>query len=140
MIPAHISKPAPTTFYALARAIYERALRGLCLVGGMRGVSLKEAVQIVYMKLDVATLWCGVVNILVTARAKIFPVIAQHVHQIVGPREGLADEDLLATHREGFSYTLIVGHWQLDSQAQLLGTPRRRSMGSMEAPQQHSPS
>ena len=39
-ISSHISKLEPTAFYALARAMYERAPGGRCLVGGMRGVSL----------------------------------------------------------------------------------------------------
>ena len=43
-ISSHISKLEPTAFYALAMAIYERALGGPCLVGGMRGVSLQEVV------------------------------------------------------------------------------------------------
>ena len=39
-ISSHVSKLEPTAFYAVATAIYERALGGPCLVGGMRGVSL----------------------------------------------------------------------------------------------------
>ena len=39
-ISPHISKLEPMAFYALATAVYERALGGWCLVGGMRGVSL----------------------------------------------------------------------------------------------------
>ena len=37
---SHVSKLERTAFYDLATAIYERALGGPCLVGGMRGVSL----------------------------------------------------------------------------------------------------
>ena len=36
-ISSHVSKLEPTAFYAVARAVYERALGGPCLVGGMRG-------------------------------------------------------------------------------------------------------
>ena len=39
-ISSHVSKLEPTAFYAVATAIYERALGGPCLVGGMRGISL----------------------------------------------------------------------------------------------------
>ena len=38
-ISSHVSKLEPTAFYAVATAVYERALGGPCLVGGMRGVS-----------------------------------------------------------------------------------------------------
>ena len=55
-ISSHVSKLEATAFYALATAIYERALGGPCLVGGMRGVSLKEVVRTVHMKFDLARL------------------------------------------------------------------------------------
>ena len=42
-ISSHVSKLEPTAFYAVATAVYERALGGPCLVGGMRGISLREA-------------------------------------------------------------------------------------------------
>ena len=35
-----VSKLEPTAFYAVATAVYERALGGPCLVGSMRGISL----------------------------------------------------------------------------------------------------
>ena len=55
-ISSHISKLEPTAFYALAAAIYERALGGPCLVGGMRGGSLQQVVRTVHMKLNLARL------------------------------------------------------------------------------------
>ena len=88
-ISSHISKLEPTAFYALATAIYKRALGGLCLVGGMRGVSLQEVVRMVHMKLDLARLRCRVVDVLITDLAKFFDVIAQDVHPIVGAHVGL---------------------------------------------------
>ena len=74
--PPPVSKLEPTAFYALATAVYERALGGFCLVGGMRGVSLQEVVRTVHMKLDLARLQRRMVDILVTALAKFFGVIA----------------------------------------------------------------
>ena len=96
----------PTAFYALAIAVYERALGGPCLVGGMRGVSLQEVVRMVHMKLDLARLQRRVADVLVTDLAKFCDVIAQDVHPIVGARVGLGDAGHLATHTEGFSYAL----------------------------------
>ena len=75
-ISPHISKLEPTAFYALATAMYERALGGPCLVGGMRGVSLQEVVRTVQMKQDLARLQRGVVDVLVTNLTKFFDVIA----------------------------------------------------------------
>ena len=132
-ISSHISKLEPTAFYALATAIYERALGGPCLVGGMRGVSLQEVVRTVHMKLDLARLQHRVVDVLITDLAKFFDVIAQDVHPIVGARVGLGEADRLATHSEGFSYTLPLGPWQLSTVAQLLGSPRAFSRVSMQA-------
>ena len=122
-ISPHVSKLEPTAFYAPATAIYERALGGPCLVGGMRGVSLVEVVRTVHMKLDLARLQNRVVDVLITDLAKFFDVIAQDVHPIVGARVGLGEETHLATHTEGFSYTLPLGPWQSAPLAQLLGTP-----------------
>ena len=65
-ISPHISKLEPTAFYALATLVYEQALGGPHLVGGMSGVSLQEAVCTVHMKLDVARLQCRVVDVGVT--------------------------------------------------------------------------
>ena len=104
-----MSKPEPTAFYAMARAIYERVLGGPCLVGGMRGVSLLDVVRTVHMKLDQARLQHRVVDLLITGLAKYFDVIAQDIHPIVGAWVGLGEADHLATHTEGFSYTLPLG-------------------------------
>ena len=60
----------------MATAVYERALGGPCLVGGMRGLSLQEVVCTVHMKLDQARLQHRVVDILITDLAKFFDVIA----------------------------------------------------------------
>ena len=83
-ISPHISKLEPMAFYALAIAVYERALGGPCLVGGMRGVSFQEVVRTVHMKMDLTRLQRRVVDVLVTDLAKFFDVIAQDVHPIVG--------------------------------------------------------
>ena len=61
-ISSHVSKLEPAAFYTLATAIYVRALGGPCLVGGMRGVSPKEVVRTVHMKLDLAKLQHRVVT------------------------------------------------------------------------------
>ena len=127
-ISSRISKLEPTAFYALATTIYERALGGPCLVGGMRGVSLQEVVRTVHMKLDLARLQHRVVDVLITDFAKFFDVIAQDVHgrmhPIVGARVSLGEDDHLATHTEGFLHTLPLGPWQSSTLAQLLGTPQ----------------
>ena len=78
-------------FYAPATAIYERALGGACLVGGMRRVSLREVVRTVHMKLDLARLQHRVVDILVTHLANFFDVITRDAHRIVGARVGLEE-------------------------------------------------
>ena len=109
-ISSHISKPEPTAFYALLTAIYERALRGPCVVGGMRGVSLQDVVGTVRMKLDLARLQRHVVDGLITDPAKFFDVIAEDVHPIVGAHVGLGEASM-ATHTEGFSYALPLGPW-----------------------------
>ena len=124
-----MSKLEPTAFYAVATAIYERALGGPCLVGGMRGVSLQEVVRTVHMKLDQARLQHRVVGVLITDLAKYFDVIAQDIHPIVGAWVGLGEADHLATHTEGFSYTLPLGPWQSSTLAQLLGTPQGTIQG-----------
>ena len=122
-ISSHVSKLEPTAFYAVATAIYEQALGGPCLVGGMQGVSLQEVVRKVHMKLDQARLQRHVVDVLITDLAKYFDVIAQDIHPIVGAWVGPGKADHLATHTEGFSYTLPLGPWQSGTVAQLLGTP-----------------
>ena len=119
-----ISRLEPTAFYALAIAIYERALGGPCLVGGMRGVSLQEVVHTVHMKLDLARFQHRVVVVLITDLAKFFDVIAQDVHSIVGARVSLGEVDHPATHTEGFSFTLPLGPWPSSALAQLLGIPQ----------------
>ena len=53
-ISTHISKLEPTAFYAPATAVYQRALRGMCLVGGTQGLSPQEVVHTVHMGLDLA--------------------------------------------------------------------------------------
>ena len=88
-ISSHISKLEPAAFYAPAAAIYERALRGPCLVGRIRGVALQEVVRTVHMKLDLAKLHRRVVHILITDLTNFFDVIAQDVHPIVGAHVGL---------------------------------------------------
>ena len=99
-ISSHISKLEPTAFYAPATSIYERALGGPCLVGGMRGVSLQEVVRTVHMKLDPAKLQHRLVDVLITDPGKFFDVIAQDVHPNVGARVGLGEAGHLATHTE----------------------------------------
>ena len=42
----------------------------------------------------------------------------------MGAQVGLGEADHLATHTEGFSYTLPLGPWQSSIVAQLLGTPQ----------------
>ena len=76
-ISSHVSKLERTAFYAVATAVYERALGGPCLVGGMRGISLQEVVRTVHMKLDLARLQNRIVDVLITDLAKFFDVIAQ---------------------------------------------------------------
>ena len=98
-------------------------------MGGMRGISLEEVVRTVHMKLDLARLQHRIVDILITDLAKFFDVIAQEVHPILGARVGLGESDHLATHTEGFSYTLPLGHWQSNILTQLLGTPQRTIQG-----------
>ena len=110
-ISSHISKLEPTAFYALVTAIYERALGGPCLVGGMWEVSLEEVVRMVHMKLDLARLQSRVVDVLITDVAKFFGVIAKDVHPIIGAHVGLGEASHLATHTEGFSYALPLGPW-----------------------------
>ena len=118
-ISSHISKLEPTAFYALATAIYERALGGPCLIGGMRGVSLQEVDHTVHMKLDLAKLQRRVVDVLITDLAKFFDVVAGSP---CGPGGG-GGASHLATHTEGFSYTLPLGPFQSSTLAQLTGTP-----------------
>ena len=137
-ITSHISKPEPTAFYALATAIYERALGGPCLVGGMRGVSLREVVRTVHMKLDLARLQRRVVDVLITDLAKCVDVIAQDIHPIVGAHMGLGEASHLATHTESFSYALPLGPWQSNILAPLLGIPRVPSRESMWEPRRLS--
>ena len=122
-ISPNISKLEPKAFYALATTMCERALGGPCLMGGMRGVSLKEVVRTVHMKLDLARLQRRV-DILVTDLAKLFDVIGQDNHPIVGAQVGLGDAGHLASHTEGFSCALPLGPWQSYPLAQLLGTPQ----------------
>ena len=128
-ISSHVSKLEPTAFYAVATAVCERALGGPCLVGGMRGISLQEVVRTVHMKLDLARLQSRIVDVLITDLAKFFDVIAQDIHPIVGARVGLGEADHLATHTEGFSYTLPLGPWQSHTLTQLLGTPQGTVQG-----------
>ena len=92
-----------------------------------------------HMKVDLARLQHRVADLLVTDLAKFFDIIAQDVHPLVGACVGLRDEGHLATHTEGFSFTLPLGPRQADSLAQLLGTPKGQSRGSMSTPQQPSP-
>ena len=122
-ISSHVSKLEPTAFYAVATAVYERAL------GGMRGISLHEVVRTVHMKLDVARLQNRILDVLITDLAKFFDVIAQDIHPMVGARVGLGEAGHLATHTEGFSYTLPLGPWQSHTLTQLLGTPQGTVQG-----------
>ena len=119
-ISSHISKLEPTAFYAVATAIYER---------GMRGVSLREAVRTVHMKLDLAKLQRRVVDVLITDLVKFFDAIGQDVHPIVGARVGLGEVGQLATHTEGFSCALPLGPWHSSTLTQLLGTPQGTIQG-----------
>ena len=128
-ISSHVSKLEPTAFYPVLTAIYEPALGGPCLVGGMRGKSLQEVVRTVHMKLDLARLQHRVVNVMITDVAKFFNEIAQDIHPIAGAQVGLLEAHHLATHTEGFSYTLPLGPWQSSRLAQLLGTPQGTIQG-----------
>ena len=92
-------------------------------------MSLQEVVRTVHMKLDLARLQHKVVDVLITDLAKFFDVITQDVHPIVGARVGLGEADHLATHTEGFSYTLPLGPWQSSTLAQLLGPPKGTIQG-----------
>ena len=132
-ISSHISKLEPAAFYAPATTKNERALGGPCLVGGMRGVYLQEVVRTVHMKLDLAKFQHRVVEVLITDLAKFFDVIAQDVHPIVGTRVGLGVADHLATHTEGFSYTLPLGPWQSSTWPSSWVPPKVLSRGSMQA-------
>ena len=69
---------------------------------------------------------------------EIFNVIAQDIHPIVGARVGPGEADHLATHTEGFSYTLPLGPWQSSTLAHLLGTPQCTSRESMRELRRHS--
>ena len=82
-----------------------------------------------HMKLDLARLQNRIVDVLITDLAKFFDVIAQDIHPIVGARVGLGEADHLATHTEGFSYTLPLGPWQSHTLTQLLGTPQGTVQG-----------
>ena len=75
------------------------------------------------MKLDLARLQHRIVDVMIMDLAKFFDVIAQDIHPIVGARVGLGEAYHLATHTEGFSYTLPLGPWQSHTLTQLLGTP-----------------
>ena len=68
-------------------------------------------------------------DVLITDLAKFFDVIAQDIHPIVGARVGLGEADHLASHTEGFSYTLPLGPWQSSTLTQLLGTPEGTIQG-----------
>ena len=81
------------------------------------------------MKLDLARLQHRIVDVLITDLTKFFDVIAQDIHPIVGARVGLGKADHLATHTEGFSYTLPLGPWQSHTLTQLLGTPQGTIQG-----------
>ena len=83
-ISPHISKLKPTAFYGMATVVYERALGGPCLVGGMRGVSLKETLRTAHKKLDFGRLKRRVVDVLVKDHAKFFDIITQYVDPIMG--------------------------------------------------------
>ena len=108
-ISSYISKLEPTAFYALATAIYEWALGGPCLVGGMPGVSLQKVVRTVHMKLDLGRLQRRVLDVLITDLTKFFDIITHDVHPIVGAHVGLGDASHRATHTEGFSCALPLG-------------------------------
>ena len=56
-------------------------------------------------------------------------MIAHDVHPIVGARAGLGEADHVATHTEGFSYTLPLGPWQSSTLTHLLGTPQGTIQG-----------
>ena len=140
IVSSHVSKLEPTAFYATATAIYERALGGPFLVGGMRGVSLQEVVRTVHMKLDQAKLQHRVVDVLITDLAKYFDVIAQDIHPIVGAWVGLEEADHLATHTEGFSYTLPLAPGSPAPWHNSWEPPRGRSRGFMQELRRRSPS
>ena len=92
-------------------------------------MSLQEVVRTVHMKLDLAKLQHRLVDILITDLAKFFNVIAHGIHPIVGARVGQVKARHLATHLEGFSYTLPLGPWQSSTVTQLLGTPQGTIQG-----------
>ena len=59
-----------------ASKVYERALRGPFLVGGMKGISLHKVVRTVNMALDMACLKGQIVDVLIGDGAKFFDAIA----------------------------------------------------------------
>ena len=80
-------------------------------MGGMQGISLQEVVRTVHMRLDLARVQHRIVDVLITDLAQFFDAIAQDIHPIVRARVGLGEADHLATHTEGFSYSLPLGPW-----------------------------
>ena len=83
----------------------------------------------VHMKLNLARLQHRIVDVPIRALAKFFDVIAQDIRPIVGAQLGLGEADHLATHTEGFSYTLSLGPWQSHTLTQVLGTPQGTIQG-----------
>ena len=86
-------------------------------------------VRTVHMKLDLARLQHRVVDVLITNLATFFDVIAEDVHLIVAVRVGPGEANHLATHTEGFSYTLPWGPWPSSTLAQLSGIPQGTIQG-----------
>ena len=118
-----LSNLGPTAFYAVARAIYEWARGGFCLLRGMQEISLPEGVCTVHMRWVLAMLQHCIVDVLITDLAKFLDMIVQDIHPIVESQVGLGEADHLAGHTEAFSYTSALGPWQSSTLAQLLGTP-----------------
>ena len=92
-------------------------------------MSRQEVVRTVHMKLDIAKLLNRVVEVVIAYLAKFFDVIAQDVHLIVGARVGPGEAGHLATHTEGFLYTLPLGPRQSSTLRQLPRAPHATIQG-----------
>ena len=103
MVSPHVSKLELVAFYSEASRVYERALVGLFLVGGMKDLSLYEVVQTVHMTLNTARLRGQTACILIGDLAKYFDLIAQDIHLIGGSHVGSGTADHLSTHT-GYRY------------------------------------
>ena len=102
----HLSKVEPVAFYSEASQVYERALGGPFLVGGMKGTSLHEVARAVHRTLDMARLGGQMVDVLIGDLAKYFDDMAQDGHPVVGSLVVLGTTNHLSAHTEGNKYTM----------------------------------